>query len=85
MEAITALLLAAAMFAQTDGPPAIQWVTEYGTMFYDAHETSSHQFIVAGRKYYSDFARIVFLYDPMENLSGKPVFPVFSLMHTPTG
>lgn len=63
MASITALLLAAAMFAQTDSPPAIQWVTEYGTMFYDAHETSSHQFIVAGRKYYSDYARTVFLYD----------------------
>lgn len=76
-----ALLLAKTVFAQTDSPPAIEWVTEYGTMFYDAHETSNRQFIVAGRKHYSDYARTFFLYNGDGSLiweSGIPGFRDFT-------
>ena len=72
-----ALLMATTVFAQTDSPPAIQWVAEYGTMFYDAHETSSHQFIVAGLKSYSDYARTFFLYSGNGDLIWETGIPGF--------
>ncbi len=58
---ILPLLLCTIGFAMD--PPSISWTTDYGTILYDVHETSSNQFIVAGRKYYPDYARTVFLYD----------------------
>ncbi len=56
-------------------PPQIVWTVEYGTFFYDARETSTHDFIVAGRKYYSDYARTVFLYDSDGNLVWETGIP----------
>lgn len=69
--------LAACVTAQVLAAPAIQWVTEYGTMFYDAHETSSHQFIVAGLKSYSDYARTFFLYSGNGDLIWETGIPGF--------
>jgi len=52
MESITALLLAAAIVAQTDSPPAILWTALYEyssySVFHHAIETSDEGFVAAG-------------------------------------
>ena len=54
------ILIIAVAFAQD--APGIVWQETYGTVFYDAHETSQCDFVIAGRKYYSDYARCAFLF-----------------------
>jgi hypothetical protein len=45
-------------------PPGITWAIQYGSAFYNVHETTEGCFIVAGRKWFSDYVRGVFLYGP---------------------
>ncbi len=53
-------ILTAISVATTMEAPAIEWEVIYGTFFHDVQETAEGNYIVAGRKWQSEFKKSVF-------------------------
>ena len=90
--AVVILLLLSATGSQAMDPPVIEWEKEFGTIFYDVWETNEGNYIVAGRKWYSDFKKTVFLYSPSGELLweyGESVYPNnlhgYAIIQLPSG
>ncbi|MEA3267128.1 MAG: hypothetical protein U9P42_09350, partial [Candidatus Fermentibacteria bacterium] len=89
---LTILLLVTTSVQAMDPAPAIEWESLYGTVFYDVQETSEGNYIVSGRKWYSDLKKTVFLYSPSGELlweCGESEYPntihAYAVIQLPSG